>query len=282
MCITLSGRSSGQLHHFLTLEFPFMVTILLPNYKTPELTKLCIRSLRKYTDLSQIRVIAIDSASQDESTQYLRKIPWIELIERPYEEISVLSPPVMHTTALDLALAKVDSEYVLSMHTDTIITSPDWLDYLLKEINSTPDTAGVGSWKLEKVNPVKQFFKDLEDFIKISLGLRKKEFRFLRSHCALYRTALLRQYTKGFSGEGGCAGMTIHKRLVEAGFKMRFLPSAELSKYMVHLNHATMIINPDEPERKKRNAQKQKNLQKKMELDSFREILAADDSADGI
>ena len=50
-----------------------MVTILLPNYKTPELTKLCIRSLRKYTDLSQIRVIAIDSASQDESAEYLRK-----------------------------------------------------------------------------------------------------------------------------------------------------------------------------------------------------------------
>ena len=42
-----------------------MVTILLPNYKTPELTKLCIRSLRKYTDLSRIRVIAIDSASQE-------------------------------------------------------------------------------------------------------------------------------------------------------------------------------------------------------------------------
>ena len=258
-----------------------MVTILLPNYKTPELTKLCIRSLRKYTDLSQIRVIAIDSASQDESVEYLRKIPWIELIERPYEEISVLSPPAMHTTALDLALAKVDSEYVLSMHTDTIITAEGWLDYLLKEINSTPDTAGVGSWKLEKVRPVKQFFKDIEDFIKISLGLRKKEFRFLRSHCALYKTELLRKYTKGFNGEGGCAGMFIHKRLEEAGFKMRFLPSSELGKYMVHLNHATMIINPDEPERKIRNAQKKKNLQKKMEFEAFKAILA-DDSADVI
>ena len=59
-----------------------MLTVLLPNYKTPELTKLCLRSLRKYTDCSRIKVVAIDNASNDESLVYLRGLSWITLIER--------------------------------------------------------------------------------------------------------------------------------------------------------------------------------------------------------
>ena len=47
-----------------------MLTILLPNYKTPELTRLCLRSLRKYPDCSRIKVIAVDNASGDESVEY--------------------------------------------------------------------------------------------------------------------------------------------------------------------------------------------------------------------
>ena len=52
-----------------------MLTVLLPNYKTPELTKLCLRSLRKYTDFNQIQIVAIDNASGDESLAYLRSLP---------------------------------------------------------------------------------------------------------------------------------------------------------------------------------------------------------------
>ena len=39
------------------------VSIILPNYKTPELTRLCLRSIRKFTPRDAVRIIAdlIDS-----------------------------------------------------------------------------------------------------------------------------------------------------------------------------------------------------------------------------
>ena len=70
-----------------------MLTVLLPNYKTPELTKLCLRSLRKYTDFNQIQIVAIDNASGDESLAYLRSLPWIKLIERSASDIQGMPPP---------------------------------------------------------------------------------------------------------------------------------------------------------------------------------------------
>ena len=50
------------------------VTIIIPNYKTPELTRLCLRSIRKFTDRSKIKVLAVDNDSADESLEYLRRI----------------------------------------------------------------------------------------------------------------------------------------------------------------------------------------------------------------
>ena len=55
------------------------VSIIIPNYKTPFLTKLCLRSLRKYTDCSKIKVIAIDNKSDDESVEYLLRKNGINL-----------------------------------------------------------------------------------------------------------------------------------------------------------------------------------------------------------
>jgi len=42
------------------------VTILIPNYKTRDLTKLCLRLIRKHTDCRQIKVIVIDNDSADD------------------------------------------------------------------------------------------------------------------------------------------------------------------------------------------------------------------------
>ena len=252
------------------------VSIILPNYKTPELARLCLRSLRKFTPRDAIRIIAVDNASGDDSLDYLRSLPWIRLIERTPTDIEGLPPAVMHTTAMDLALKEIDTPFVLSFHTDTIVYSPDWLDFLLSRIKRSDRIAGVGSWKLEFVPPLKRFGKSLEDGLKRVLGKKKPEFRFLRSHCALYRTDLLKQYTRGF-GDGECAGSSIHKCLTAAGYEMVFIPPEILIRYMDHLNHATMILNPAIGSRKTASPKARQSLEKRLE--QFRAILA-DDSLD--
>ena len=255
------------------------VSIILPNYKTPELTRLCLRSLRKYTPHDAIRIIAVDNASGDESLDYLRSLDWIRLIERSSDDIAGMPPALMHTTAMDLALAEVDTPFVLSFHTDTIVYRPDWLEFLLGRINRSEKVAGVGSWKIEFFSPFRRFGKKLEVVetrAKILLGLKKPEERFLRSHCALYRVELLKRYTRGF-GDGESAGKSIHKHLTEAGFIMEFIPPEVLIKYMDHLNHATMILNPEIGTRKLAAPEVRQSLADRMAR--FRDILA-DDSLD--
>ena len=120
--------------------------------------------------------------------------------------------------------------------------------------------------------------KAIEDGFRTMLGKKRKEFRFLRSHCALYRTDLLKRFTKGF-GDGECAGSSIQKHLLAAGYELEFLPVCELSRYMAHLNHATMILNPKLTGRRTTSEKSFRKLGSKMNTENYRRILE-DDSLD--
>lgn len=229
------------------------VTILIPNYKTLELTKLCLRLLRKHTDSNLAQVIVIDNDSHDESLEYLRTLKWITLIERKH--IPGETPALSHSRALDLALEKVTTPFVLSIHTDTLVRDKKWLPFLLSHIQNDSKVAGVGSWKLESKPVWKMALKSLErNMQKIYYHFTGKKdhalegldhnYYYLRSHCALYRTDLIRQCHTSFSDGEEVAGKVMHKKLIENQYKMLFLTSEELLKYMDHINHATTVLNP--------------------------------------
>jgi glycosyltransferase involved in cell wall biosynthesis len=230
------------------------VTILIPNYKTLELTKLCLRLIRKHTDLNLAKVIVIDNDSQDESLDYLRTVKWIHLIER--KSVPGETPGLSHSRALDEALATVTTPYVLSIHTDTLVRNQQWLPFLIQQIEKNPNIAGVGSWKLEQKPLIKRVAKMIEQPIQLAFyrligkknhGIQGKDHNhyYLRSHCALYRANLLNQYQLKFSENNEVAGKGMHRGLVERGHEMVFLPSEILLKYMDHINHGTIIINPE-------------------------------------
>jgi GT2 family glycosyltransferase len=237
-----------------------LVTILVPNYKTLELTQLCLRLLRKYTDFNKAKVIVIDNDSQDASLDYVRTLSWIELIER--KAIVGESPVQSHSRALDLALDQVTTPYVLSIHTDTLVKHPQWLDFLLMHIEKDPRIAGVGSWKLEKKPALRHVLKKIERQLQLFYyrftGKKQhliegigKNYYYLRSHCALYRLSLLRELNLHFSDGDQVAGKFLHKQLVDQGYKMLFLASEELIPYLEHINHATTVLNPALSTRKK-------------------------------
>lgn len=229
------------------------VTILVPNYKTPEITKICMRLLRQFTDFNQVEIIAIDNNSQDASLEYLRSLPWVKLIERKPEADDTV--PLSHSRALDLALVEVKTPYVLSIHTDTFVKRANWLDVLVQPFKTNPKLAGVGSWKLESKTKLQRWGIQFEQCWKKALhnwfGYRgynpnrlDQSKYYLRSHCAMYRTDVIRALNTNFSDENQTAGMVMHQKMVEAGYEMLFLDSIELGQYVDHLNHATLIFNP--------------------------------------
>lgn len=262
---------------------PPKVTILIPNYKTPDLTKLCLRLLRKYTTPELAHIMVIDNNSQDESIAYLRRLKWIELIERtpPAGE----SPSASHANALDLVLPKVTTPYVLSIHTDTLVKRNDWLPFLLSHIEHNAQMAGVGSWKLESKPWFKRIAKQCERLIQSYYYrlINKKDHLlegqgenhyYLRSHCALYRMELLEKFNLSFSDGDQVAGKSMHKKLVDAGYQMQFLPSEILGQYIDHINHATMILNPELGARDKTIQTGKKRIEQRLHAVNATEILA--------
>lgn len=255
------------------------LTILIPQYKTIQLTKLCLRLIKKHTDLSRIKVIAIDNNSADESLKYLRSVKWINLIERKFTDKE--EPAPMHARALDMGLSQVDTPFLLSIHTDTFMINDNWLDFLLGKIKASDKIAGVGSWKLEQMSPFKEFSKSIESFIQTKI-LRKKDHKiegvgenylYLRSHCALYRTDAIRKCNSCFFDGKDTAGRVLHKKLVDAGYEMLFLPSNELIKYIKHLNHATMILNPELGGKKTGTPKAYNRIMKELKSLEFEQIL---------
>ena len=265
-----------------------LVTILLPNYKTAVLTKLCLRLLKKYTDLKLATVIVIDNDSQDDSLDYLRSLSWITLIERKADVCE--APAQAHAKALDLALDQVETRYVLSIHTDTLVKRPDWLSFLLSHLEKNPNAAGVGSWKLESKPFWRNFLKKLErawQFFYLRLNKKTQSmiegvgenYFYLRSHCALYRNDLLKKYNLHFADADQVAGKFLHQALVQAGHEMIFLPSDVLIPYLDHINHATMVLNPNLGSREKTIVQGLKRIQKKLQKINAENILR-DESLD--
>jgi hypothetical protein len=231
-----------------------LVTILVPNYKTLVLTKLCLRLLRKYADTTKAKVIVIDNDSQDESLAYLRTLSWITLIER--KAIPNESPVESHARALDMGLSRVTTPYVLSIHTDTLVKHPKWLAYLIAHIEKHPNVAGVGSWKLESKPWWRQLLKLIERriqlvFYRITGNTQHviegigKNYYYLRSHCAMYRVDLLKKLNLHFADGDMVAGKEMHKQLIANGYEMIFLPSDVLINYLDHINHATTVLNPE-------------------------------------
>lgn len=260
-----------------------LVTILIPNYKTLELTKLCLRLVRKHTDPQLARVLVIDNNSQDASLDYLRTLKWIELVERtetPPDE----TPALSHSRALNLGLERVTTPYMLSIHTDTLVKRADWLDFLLEKINHKPQVGGVGSWKLESKPWIKRFAKSCEKQIQmLYYRLRGKNdhaiegvgknYYYLRGHCALYRMDLIKQFNLTFTSGNDIPGKIIHKTLSDQGYQMLFLPSEELGQYVDHINHATMILNPELGARSKTIKKGRRRLEKRLKAVNSEAIL---------
>lgn len=258
-----------------------LVTILVPNYKTLELTKLCLRLIRKHTDMKKVKVVVIDNDSKDESLAYLRTLSWIELIER--QAILGETPVQSHSRALDMALERVTTPFVLSIHTDTLVKHSGWLEFLLGQISKSPTIAGVGSWKLEAKSRLRQTLKTIEHYVQLvyfrmmgrtqhGLAGVGKNYYYLRSHCAMYRMDLIRKYHLRFGDGDMVAGKDMHKQLVDAGYTMIFLPSERLIPYLEHINHATTVLNPHLSRQKSVN-KGLKRIQKSLEMMNAHAIL---------
>jgi GT2 family glycosyltransferase len=225
-----------------------LVSIIVPHYQTPELAKLCLRSIRRFTVGLDYEVIVIDNASQGTaSLSYLRSVDWIRLIERTGD---IAKGSVAHREAVSLGFEAATAPFVLTVHTDTIPIRNDWLQYHLDPVLKDEHLAAVGTDKLVLRSPFQDWFRKVEDTVMWWKRFRPVRLRnqlpYIRSHCALYRRSVMDQHGIGYNDHPDLtAGQGLHEDLMRAGYECRLLDPADVSQRVVHLNHATELLLPE-------------------------------------
>ncbi|MBT3277859.1 MAG: glycosyltransferase family 2 protein [Phycisphaerales bacterium] len=264
---------------------PGKATICIVNYKTLDFTRLCLRSIRKFTTYP-CDVVVVDNHSDDESLDYLRGLDWITLLERDTSGDD--SGGRSHARALDLALEACTTEFFISMHSDTFVLREGWLSDLISHFDS-PNVAGVGSGKIELTPRWREWVKMLTDYRTMKRKLLRtpdplgKHRYYNRTICSLYRTEILKSEGMTFElgrDEGITAGKKMHFDLEDGGYDMVHIPEREMGKSIIHLAHATQVINPAEFSLRNKTTRKINGLIKKvMSMGPVQDVLH-DDSLD--
>ena len=286
-CIKTADKSTKKVAPMADI-IKAKATICVVNYKTLDFTRLCLRSIRKFTKYP-CEVIVVDNDSKDESLEYLKSLSWIRLIERHHKPGQPRGS-FDEGAALDLGLENCDSEFFISMHSDTFVQKENWLTDLIGCFGNDENVACVGSGKIELTPKWRIILKKATDLKalmrKISQNQAVKDkFRYYnRAICCLYRTDILRREKLSFlmgRERGLTTGQKLYFELLDRGYKTVELPTSIMAQYIIHLAHATQAINPQEFTLQKRTIKKYNRIiDKILSLEIIQNILT-DDSLDG-
>ncbi|MCX8011600.1 MAG: glycosyltransferase [Desulfobacterota bacterium] len=255
-------------------------TIIIPHYQTIELITLCLRSIRKYTPPTY-NVIVVDNNSQDESLQYLKSVKWINLIQRKNVENN---GSWAHGSALDIGLENTFTDFFVSLHSDVIIRDYNWLNRLLAPMEQNKNLVCAGTGKIEEVSFGYKIFKKMGDVKGLSRFLKNKFTNapdkmpppYIRTTCAIYRTAVLKKENLSFLPRkdlGMTSGQFLYYELVNRGYQSFFFPVGELKKLIYHISHGTMILNPLLGARKRTISTGLRRIKKRLHEDWIKNLL---------
>ena len=262
-------------------------TICVVNYKTLDFTRLCLRSIRRFTKYPY-EVIVVDNDSQDESLEYLKSLDWIRLIERR-AKAGEPGGGYAHAAGLDLGLENCNTEFFASVHSDAFVRKANWLTDLISYFDSDENMTCVGSGKIELVPKWRILLKNATDLRTFKRKILREpdpvgKFRYYnRTICCLYRTDVLRTEQLSFlmgRDKGLTGGKKLYFELVDRGYRTVELPSSIMGQYVIHLAHATQVVNPQEFALRKRTIRKCHQLVDEVMSSAMVQSILADSSLD--
>jgi hypothetical protein len=172
------------------------------------------------------------------------------------------------------------------MHSDTFVKKTGWLTELISYFGNDQKIACVGSGKIESTPKWLTLLKKLTDIKALNRALfgspaQRARFRYHnRTICCLYRTEVLRHEGLSFlmgDDEGLTSGQKLYFELVDRGYKTVELPPSVMSRYVIHLTHATPLVNPQEFNLTTRTIRKRsRKIDKAMSSDMIQSIINDD------
>lgn len=225
-------------------------SIVLVNYKTLDLTKTCLMLLQEALRGTNIPVIVVDNHSDDASSEYLRSLDWIELIERKHTGPEAGN--IAHGRALDLALAQVETDYLFLLHTDTFIYDPAVFAIMLDQCTEQRDVAAVGCLEQLDRGSVRSAWRLASRFCKhyarrslLALGVQAREPKpyrevHLKSFCTLWNVAFIKQHGFHFQMDERNPGYELQDRMTSLGYQVRSISPRKMFRYLDHIQSGTV------------------------------------------
>jgi len=219
------------------------VTILIPHYQTLDAIRLCLRSIRRYTQ-PPYRVLVLDNGSRDASIDYLRSLAWIEWVGTGVANDLVSA----QAAALNFGAARVDTPCFLVIHSDTYVHRPGWLEFLVARLRAG-GYAAAGTRH--------QTIRVYDSALLAALAAHSAPWLaragsravgdgvpWLRSCLALYRTDAFRAAGCRFASDGQVdATHAVNAALAAAGERLLELPDRAVGYYVFHKGDTTRIAN---------------------------------------
>ncbi len=231
--------------------------------------------------------MVIDNGSQDESLDYLKSLKWINLIERDTKDDP--NGGHSHAAALQLGLENCRTEFLVSMHSDTFVQKQNWLSDMVRYFDKDESVACVGSGKIEQKPLWRTLLKKATDFKTFRHKLLKlpdptgKYRHFNRTICCIYRTQILLNENLSFltdRDKGLGTGKKLYFELRDRGYPTVELPASIMRQYVIHLAHATQVVNEQEFQLRKKTIKKCNRLIRKILSSQPAQAIFADDSLD--
>ncbi|WP_282413333.1 glycosyltransferase [Pseudomonas sp. PS01299] len=225
-------------------------SIALVNYKSLELTKTCLHLLHEALQGKGVPVVVVDNNSNDASSDYLKTLNWINLVER--KNTTPEAGSIAHGRALDLALDVVDTEYLFLLHTDTFIYDPNIFSMMIGLCTDQREVAAVGcleqldrgivrsAWRMAS-----RFFKHYTRRSLLAIGVKArtpKPYRenHLKSFCTLWNVHLIKKHGLHFQMDDRNPGYELQDRMAALNYKIRLISPRKIFRYLDHIQSGTV------------------------------------------
>jgi len=225
-------------------------SVVLVNYKTPEITSVCLELLREPAQRLGFPVWVVDNDSADASTEYLRTLDWIKLVER--KPGANESGFMNHGLALDLVLERASTDYLFLLHTDTFVYDPAIFERMLAIIERDDTVIGVGCldqiyrgqfriyWRIGT-----RFLKHYARRLKLAFGLKSRAPKpwmeqYVKSFCSLWNIRFIKQQGWTFAMDEMIPSYAIQDRARAAGYKIALIPARRMFRHLDHIEGGTV------------------------------------------
>ena len=225
-------------------------SIALVNYKTLEVTSICLDLISQAVNVREVPVYVVDNNSADASLDYLKTLNWIHLIER--KATAPEAGYMAHGRALDMVLERVTTDYLLLLHSDTLIYDAKIITLLINALQANSHAAAAGC--LEQVNrPAyatawRKLVRGIKYYArraKVAAGMKTREPRlfyeiYLKSFCTMWNVNTIKKHALSFAMVDRIPGYEMQDKLRELGYTFECIAPSEMFQYLDHVEAGTV------------------------------------------